>query len=415
MTPDEVEWIDASEEQLERLRTKGVATGEMHRLNPELLPGCYLHRTASQRRGPCGGPHLHLLPQARGRRPHQQLDGSRRRCTPSCMPLYDGAMKGRTMYVIPYSMGPVGSPFAKYGIELTDSIYVVLNMAIMTRVGKAVLDAAGRQSDDFVRGLHSKADLDAGEPLHRPLPRGQHHHGPSTPATAATCCWARSALRCASPPIWAARRAGWPSICSSWALRTPRARSSYVTAAFPSACGKTNLAMLIPPEVYRKKGYKVWTRGRRHRLAAHRRRRPPVGHQPGERLLRRCPRHQREVQPQRPGLHPEEHHLHQRGAQPGRQHRLVGRPGQESARSTPWTGRAIRGMARPAPRRAPIPTAASPPRPRTAPASAPSSTIPEGVPISAIIFGGRRGQDRPAGLPVPRLGARRLRRLHHGL
>ena len=164
------------------------------------------------------------------------------------------------MYIIPFSMGPVGSPLAKIGIEVTDSIYVVLNMAIMTRVGQKVLDVLG-DSDDWVRGLHAKCDVDRGKALYLPVPGGQHHHLRQLRVTAATCCWAKSALRCASRPTRAGKRAGWPSICSSSALQNPKGEVKYIAAAFPSACGKTNLAMLIPPEYLREKGYKVWTVG----------------------------------------------------------------------------------------------------------------------------------------------------------
>ena len=156
--PDQIVWIDGSQEQLEALRAEACSTGEIIQLNQEKLPGCYLHRTAENdvarvedrtficcRRKEDAGPTNNWMdPQEM----YAKLKG-----------LYTGAMKGRTMYVIPYSMGVVGSPFAKYGIELTDSIYVVLNMVIMTRVGTAVLDALG-DSPDYIKGLHAKADID---------------------------------------------------------------------------------------------------------------------------------------------------------------------------------------------------------------------------------------------------------------
>ena len=140
--PDQLVWIDGSEAQLEELRKQACASGEIERLNEEKLPGCYLHRTAVNDVARVED-RTFICSKAGGRRPHQPLDGPQEMYA-KLKKLYTGAMKGRTMYVIPYSMAVVGSPFAKYGIELTDSIYVVLNMAIMTRGPGRGLDA-GRQ------------------------------------------------------------------------------------------------------------------------------------------------------------------------------------------------------------------------------------------------------------------------------
>ena len=155
--PDKVVWIDGSEEQLEALRAEACSTGEMIKLNEEKLPGCYLHRSA-----------VNDVARVEGRtfictRKEEDAGPTNNWMDPKeayekLGKLFDGAMKGRTMYVIPYCMAHVGSPFAKVGIELTDSIYVVLSMAIMTRIGQKVLDFLG-DSDDFVKGLHSKKDL----------------------------------------------------------------------------------------------------------------------------------------------------------------------------------------------------------------------------------------------------------------
>lgn len=156
--PDSIVWIDGSQEQIEALRAEACSTGEMYRLNQEKLPDCYLHRTAvndvarvEDRTFICCRKQEDAGPTNNWMDPQEMYAKLYR--------LYDGAMQGRTMYVIPYSMSVVGSPFAKYGIELTDSIYVVLNMVIMTRVGTEVLDALG-DSPDFIKGLHAKADLD---------------------------------------------------------------------------------------------------------------------------------------------------------------------------------------------------------------------------------------------------------------
>ena len=322
--PDQLVWIDGSEAQLEELRKQACASGEIERLNEEKLPGCYLHRTAvndvarvEDRTFICckkqedAGPTNHWMDP-------QEMYAKLKK-------LYTGAMKGRTMYVIPYSMGVVGSPFAKYGIELTDSIYVVLNMAIMTRVGRAVADVMG---DDFVKGLHAKADIDPENRYIVHFPEDNTimsvNSGYGGNVLLGKKCFA---LRIASH---LGRQQGWMAEhMLILGVENPQGEVRYLAAAFPSACGKTNLAMLIPPEHYRKLEGLVC--GGRHRLAAHRRGRPAVGHEPGVRLLRRGPRHQCQVQPQRPGHHPTGHHLHQCGSQPGRQHRVVGGSGQESS------------------------------------------------------------------------------------
>ncbi|MCI9415244.1 MAG: phosphoenolpyruvate carboxykinase (GTP) [Clostridiales bacterium] len=258
VNPDKVVWIDGSEEQLEALRAEACATGEIIKLNQEKLPGCYLHRTAvndvarvEHRTFICSdkeedaGPTNHWMAPA-----------------DAYKMLYDiarGSYKGRTMYVIPYSMGPVGSPFAKYGIELTDSIYVVLNMSIMTRVGQNVLDALG-DSDDWVRGLHCKCEIDEEKRYICHFPQDNTiisvNSGYGGNVLLGKKCFA---LRIASN---LGRNEGWMAEhMLILGLENPQGEVKYIAAAFPSACGKTNLAMLIPPELYRKKGYKVWCVG----------------------------------------------------------------------------------------------------------------------------------------------------------
>ena len=159
--PDEIIWIDGSDEQVEALREEACSTGEMIKLNQEKLPGCYYHRTAENdvarvedRTFICTETEEEAGPINNWMAPAEMYA--------KLNALYDGSMEGRTMYVIPYSMGPVGSPFSKIGIELTDSIYVVLNMDIMTRVGNDVLKALGTDGD-FVKCLHAKKDVNPDE------------------------------------------------------------------------------------------------------------------------------------------------------------------------------------------------------------------------------------------------------------
>ena len=159
VSPDEVMWIDGSEEQLDALRAKACETGEMTKLNEDLLPGCLLHRTKPNDVARVENRTFICAESADQAGPtNNWMDPEEMKA--KLIPLYDGVMKGRTMYVIPYSMGPIGSSLAKVGVELTDSIYVVLHMNIMTRMGAVAFKNLGVTSNDFVRFLHSKADVD---------------------------------------------------------------------------------------------------------------------------------------------------------------------------------------------------------------------------------------------------------------
>lgn len=258
VSPDQIVWIDGSEQQLEQLRAEACSTGELIQLNQEKLPGCYLHRTAvndvarvEDRTFICSRNEEDAGPTNNWMEPKKAYDM-----------LYDIAKdsyKGRTMYVIPYSMGPVGSPLAKIGVELTDSIYVVLNMAIMTRVGQAVWDVLG-DNPEWVRGLHCKCQIDQEKRYICHFPEDNTiisvNSGYGGNVLLGKKCFA---LRIASN---LGREQGWMAEhMLILGIENPEGKVTYVTAAFPSACGKTNLAMLIPPEGYRNKGYKIWTVG----------------------------------------------------------------------------------------------------------------------------------------------------------
>lgn len=258
VNPDNIVWIDGSEEQLESLRKEACTTGELIKLNQEKLPGCYLHRTAvndvarvEDRTFICSRKEEDAGPTNNWWVPKEAYE--------KLYSIAEDSYKGRTMYVIPYSMGPVGSPLSKIGIELTDSIYVVLNMAIMTRVGKSVLETLG-DSNDWVRGLHCKCDIDPENRYICHFPEDYTiisvNSGYGGNVLLGKKCFA---LRIAS---YLGKKEGWMAEhMLILGIENPKGEIKYISAAFPSACGKTNLAMLIPPEGYRKNGYKVWCVG----------------------------------------------------------------------------------------------------------------------------------------------------------
>jgi len=256
--PDKIVWIDGSEEQAEALRAEACSTGEMIKLNQEKLPNCYLHRTAVNDVARVEGRTFICTPtkEDAGNINNWMEPGE---CYAKLSKLYAGSMKGRTMYVIPYSMGIVGSDFAKYGIELTDSIYVVLNMLIMTRVGTNVLEALG-DGADFIKGLHARADIDEENRYICHFPQDNTiwsiNSGYGGNVLLGKKCFA---LRIAS---YLGRKEGWMAEhMLILGVQYPNGDVKYISAAFPSACGKTNLAMLIPPAVYQNLGYKVWCVG----------------------------------------------------------------------------------------------------------------------------------------------------------
>ena len=256
--PDKIVWIDGSKEQIEALRKEACSTGEMIKLNQELLPDCYLHRTAVNDVARVEGRTFICTEKKETAGPTNnwmQKDEAYK----MLKEIYAGAMKGRTMYVIPYSMGAIGSKFSKIGIELTDSIYVVLNMCIMTRVSSKVYDALG-DSDDFVKGLHAKADIDEEKRYICQFPEDNTimsvNSGYGGNVLLGKKCFA---LRIASYQGW---QQGWMAEhMLILGLEKPNGETKYIAAAFPSACGKTNLAMLIPPKEYLDKGYKIHTVG----------------------------------------------------------------------------------------------------------------------------------------------------------
>ncbi|HEX4853320.1 phosphoenolpyruvate carboxykinase (GTP) [Arenimonas sp.] len=256
--PDQVHWCDGSDAENAKLVELMLANGDLHKLNEQTHPNCYLHRSSPQdvarvehltfvcTTNPAdAGPNNHWMEPAEA---HAQMDA-----------LYAGCMRGRTMYVVPYCMGPIDSPLSRCGVEITDSPYVVANMRIMTRMGAAAQARIEREGK-FVKGLHSIGELDPNRRfiMHFPeeLSIQSFGSGYGGNALLGKKC---HALRIAS---YQARTEGWlAEHMLIVGIENPKGETHYVAAAFPSACGKTNLAMLIPPEGYRRDGWKVWTVG----------------------------------------------------------------------------------------------------------------------------------------------------------
>ena len=256
--PEKIVLIDGSESQKKALEKEAFSTGEIIKLNQEKLPGCAYHRTdpndvartegltfiCTKRKSEAGPTNNWMSPSAAYQKASR---------------IFKNSMKDRTIYVIPFSMGPIGSPFSKVGVELTDSIYVVLNMYIMTRVGKEVLKNLGANGE-FTKCLHGKADVDIKRRLILHFPEdntiwsvGSGYGG--NVLLGKKCL----SLRIAS---FLAKKEGWMAEhMLVLGVEKPNGHIQYLAGAFPSACGKTNLAMLVPPEALKKKGYKIWTVG----------------------------------------------------------------------------------------------------------------------------------------------------------
>lgn len=256
LKPESVHWCDGSEAERDLLTNLLLDRGEFQRLNSANWPNCFLYRSdptdvartekvtyiCSESSADCGPTNNYMSPA---------------QASADILPRFAGAMKGRTMYVVPYVMGPLGSPYSKVGFEITDSAYVVLNMRIMTRMGQPALDMLGT-STDFVKGMHSLGDL---SPESRAICHFPERNeiwsigsGYGGNALLGKKC---HALRIASSQ---ARREGWlAEHMLILGLENPEGKIYYIAAAFPSACGKTNLAMVIPPAAL--KGWKTWTVG----------------------------------------------------------------------------------------------------------------------------------------------------------
>ena len=267
--PDAIHWCDGSDSEYATLLARMQADGTLIPLNPDTHPGCWLHRSdpddvarvehltfVCTRDANDAGPNNHWMAPEDA---HAKMDA-----------LFDGCMRGRTLYVVPYCMGPIDSPLARCGVEITDSPYVVANMRLMTRMGADALArieregaeraARGEAGDAFVRGLHSIGELDPERRFIMHFPEEiaikSYGSGYGGNALLGKKC---HALRIAS---WQARQEGWlAEHMLIVGIENPQGETHYIAAAFPSACGKTNLAMLIPPQAYRDAGWKVWTVG----------------------------------------------------------------------------------------------------------------------------------------------------------
>ena len=254
--PDEVVWCDGSEEEKQRVTNEALATGELYLLNQQKLPGCVLHRSALN--DVARTEHLTFI----CTRTEQDAGPINNWMDPKeayskVGDMFDGSMKGRTMYVLPFIMGVPGSPFRKLGIQITDSKYVMLSMRIMTRMGRVAIDELG-ENEGFTKCLHGKGELDVERRfiLHFPEDNTIWSYGSGYGGNALL------GKKCLSLRI-----AGYLAMQEGWmaehmvivGIENPKGEIHYIAAAFPSQCGKTNLAMLMPPESM--PGYRIWTVG----------------------------------------------------------------------------------------------------------------------------------------------------------
>src|SRR3954464_1983358 len=255
--PDEIFWCDGSEAEKQFLIQRALDQKVLIELNQQKRPGCYLHRSnptdvarveqctyiCTKNEEDAGPTNNWMSPREMYAKLHSYLRG---------------ALRGRTLYVVPYLMGPPGSPLAKVGLELTDSVYVVLSMRIMTRMGNVALEHLGAASEDFNRGLHSMLDCD-------PTKRFIAHFPEDNAIISTSSNYGGNVLlgkKCLALRIgsYLARHEGWLAehmLILGW--ESPEGEKTYVAAAFPSACGKTNFAMMIPPPHFN--GWKIWTVG----------------------------------------------------------------------------------------------------------------------------------------------------------
>ncbi len=257
--PDRIVWCDGSEEEKKKLTAEAVDLKILEPLNQEKLPGCYLHRSNPNDVARVENLTFICTPTKDEAGPtNNWMDPAE--AYAKVGKLFDGAMKGRTMYVVPYIMGPKGSKMSKVGVELTDSIYVVLNMRIMTRMGRQALEMldASENTNDFNRGLHSTLDCN-------PERRYICHFPQDNTIWSVGSGYGGNVLlgkKCLALRVgsYLGKTEGWlAEHMLILGVESPEGEMTYVAAAFPSACGKTNFAMMIPPKRF--KGWKIWTVG----------------------------------------------------------------------------------------------------------------------------------------------------------
>ncbi len=386
-TPDTVFWCDGSIEEREHLYIEAVATGVLTRLNAEKLPGCYYHRSNSNDVARVEQFTFICTPTAEDAGPTNNW-APPAEMVAKLRGMLRGAMAGRTLYVVPYLMGPAGSPLTKMGVEITDSIYVVLNMRIMARMGRVALDHLG-EGADFNRGLHSTLDVN-------PERRFIAHFPQDNAIISVGSGYGGNVLlgkKCLALRIgsYLGRTQGWMAEhMLLLGVESPQGEKTYVAAAFPSACGKTNFAMMIPPAAF--DGWKIttvgddiaWMKpGADGRLYAINPEAGYFGVAPGTNY-KSNPNAMRTI---------ERDTIYTNVAlTPDGDVWWEGKDGEPPAQATDWQGRPWTPESK---EKAAHPNSRFTAPMENNPVLAPEANDPQGVPISAIIFGGRRSTTMP--------------------